>query len=118
MNPSIFRAYDIRGLYPDDLPSELGASIGSEFIALLKKKYSLKAEDLKVVIGYDVRHGSRPLAEVLQQSLGGSGASVTDIGLVSTDMIYFAVGALGYDAGIMVTASHNPKEYAGIKFVG
>jgi phosphomannomutase len=118
INPSVFKAYDVRGVYPDDLNEDAGEPIGEAFVEFLSQKYRVGGDSLKIAVGYDVRRGSLPLAQTLMRSIAFSGANVADVGLVTTDVIYFATALLGFDGGIMVTASHNPKEYTGIKFVG
>jgi len=103
----IFKAYDIRGIYGDTLDEELAASIGHAFVTFLKCR--------KVVIGYDMRPHSKPLFDALANGITDSGADVIDCGMCSTPMLYFAVGTSEADAGIMITASHNPGEWNGFK---
>jgi len=107
IKPSIFKAYDIRGIYPDQLDRETARRIGHAFVQYLSCK--------NVVIGRDMRLSSPVLLEHLTQGITDAGCDVIDIGLCSTDALYFTVGKYGYDAGIMITASHNPKEYNGFK---
>lgn len=118
INSDIFRAYDIRGKYPDDLYPKLAESITQEFVELLRRKYSVKAPDLKIVVGRDGRLAAPIIQQAVINGLSLTGVQAINIDLVSTDMIYFAVGKYQYDGGIMITASHNPKEYIGLKFVG
>jgi len=106
---SCFKAYDIRGKVPDELDQELAFKIGQAYVSFLKAE--------RVVVGYDVRLSSKDLTAALSQGLTASGAEVLDIGLCGTEEVYFATGALRADGGIMVTASHNPAEYNGMKFV-
>jgi len=106
---SIFKAYDIRGVYPKEINEELAYRIGRAFVSFLKPK--------TVVIGRDVRLSSDSLFKALAKGITEQGADVIDIGLASTPMMYFANANYGYDAGIMITASHNPKEYNGFKMV-
>lgn len=103
----IFKAYDIRGVYGEALNEELAVKIGRAFVTFLKCK--------KVVIGRDMRPHSQPLFESLCEGLTVQGADVIDLGLCSSPMSYYANGTLGADAGIMITASHNPGEYNGFK---
>ena len=117
-NPAIFRAYDIRGIYPHDVHVEHIPRIAEEFAMLLSRKYQTAVEKLTIVVGRDIRHGGDTLARAFIESAQSTGISVIDAGLISTDMMYFAVGHFGYDGGVIVTASHNPKEYNGLKFVG
>jgi phosphomannomutase len=103
----IFKAYDIRGIYGTTLTPELAHKIGRAFVTFLKCK--------KVVIGRDMRPHSKNLFEALTDGLTLQGASVIDVGVCSTPMSYFANGLLGADASIMITASHNPGEWNGMK---
>jgi phosphomannomutase len=104
-----FKAYDIRGRVPDELNEDLAFKIGQAFVAFLKARH--------VVVGYDIRLSSPSLKAALSQGLKSCGADVLDIGQCGTEEVYFATGALKTDGGIMVTASHNPAEYNGMKFV-
>lgn len=106
---SIFKAYDVRGIYPTELNEEIAYNVGKAFVSLIKPK--------NVVIGRDMRLSSDSLFNSLAKGITEMGADVIEIGLCSSDMVYFAVGHYEYDAGIMITASHNPKEYNGLKFV-
>jgi len=104
-----FKAYDIRGKVPSELDAELAYKIG-----LAYAKY-IDAE--KIVIGRDVRRSSDALFEALKRALNDNGVDVIDLGLCGTEMVYYATPALDADGGIMITASHNPPEYNGMKFV-
>jgi phosphomannomutase len=104
---SIFKAYDIRGIYGKDLTEPLAEKIGRSFATFLKCK--------KVVVGHDMRPHSQPLFKALAAGLMKQGVEVINIGLCSTPMTYFANGKLGADASIMITASHNPGEWNGFK---
>lgn len=106
---SCFKAYDVRGRVPEELDEDLAFKIGQAFVAFLKAS--------RVVVGYDVRLSSKDLTAALSQGLTTGGAEVLNIGLCGTEEVYFATGALKADGGIMVTASHNPAEYNGMKFV-
>ncbi|MDZ4774856.1 MAG: phosphomannomutase/phosphoglucomutase [Planctomycetota bacterium] len=103
----IFKAYDIRGLYPKELDATLARKIGSAFARLLGAK--------KLVIGRDMRTHSPELAAAVIEGARDAGADVVDIGLASTPMAYFAIGSIPSDGGLNVTASHNPGEYNGMK---
>ena len=105
----IFKAYDIRGLSPSELDAPLSRRIGMAFIDYLKAK--------NIVIGRDMRDTSPDLAAAFIEGARSRGANVVDIGMVSTDMLYYAVASQGKDGGAMLTASHNPKQYNGIKLV-
>lgn len=108
INPAIFKAYDIRGVFPKHLNEDIAYRIGRAFVTLL--------DATKVVIGYDMRTSSPALFAALVRGVTEQGASVIDIGLVSSDMFYYATGTTGLP-GIVVTASHNPPEYNGFKMV-
>ncbi|MDA8016404.1 MAG: phosphomannomutase/phosphoglucomutase [Thermoanaerobaculia bacterium] len=111
----IFKAYDVRGLYPSQLHDELAYQIGLAYRAVLDED-DLRHGGGKIVVGRDMRPHSVPLQQRLIEGLRDSGLHVVDIGLATTPMNYFAVGHLGASGGIQVTASHNPAEYNGIKF--
>ena len=104
-----FGAYDIRGIYPDTVNEELAYRIGRVFPSLFDAK--------KVAVGHDIRLSGPSLTEALERGLTEAGCDVIDIGQCGTEMIYFTTAHLGLDGGIMITASHNPKEYNGMKFV-
>jgi phosphomannomutase len=106
MDPAIFKAYDIRGTYPDQLNEEITYRIGRAFVTFL-------GED-KMTVGRDMRLSSPDLSRAFIEGATDQGADVTDIGLCSTDMLYFASGILDR-SGAMFTASHNPKDYNGLK---
>jgi len=103
-----FKAYDVRGRVPDELSPPLAEFIGRAYAALIKPR--------KVAVGYDIRLTSPELAARLCNGLTDSGVDVIDIGMVGTEEVYFAVGSLELDGGVMITASHNPKDYNGMKF--
>lgn len=107
INESIFKSYDIRGIYPSELNEEQAYLIGRAF--------ARKSGAKKVTVGSDMRLSGPALKRELIRGITDEGADVKDIGLVPIDAIYFAVGKLGDEAGIMITASHNPKEYNGFK---
>jgi len=104
-----FKAYDIRGRVPEELNEEMAYRIGRAFCEILSAE--------KVVVGRDIRLSSRPLAEALIHGLTDAGCDVADIGLCGTEQVYFATSHLALDGGIMVTASHNPQNYNGMKLV-
>lgn len=114
-NPSIFKAYDIRGIYQKDLDEETAYQLGLAYIELLKKDSKNKKSDFKIVVGSDMRLSSSSLKKHLIKGLLDAGANVIDIGLTSTPTFYFAVAKYKYNGGIMVSASHNPKEWNGFK---
>lgn len=104
-----FKAYDIRGKVPSELNTDLAYKIGRAFARYVNAK--------KVVVGYDVRKSSLEICEALINGLTDAGSNVVNIGLCGTEMIYFSTPYLNADGGIMITASHNPPEYNGMKFV-
>ena len=103
----VFKAYDVRGLYPEQLDEDLARSIGRAFIGLTGAG--------SLAIGQDMRPSSAPMADALGEGATSQGADVVRVGLCSTDMLYYVSGALDV-AGIMLTASHNPSQYNGLKF--
>ena len=109
MNWEVFRAYDIRGIYPTDIDEEAYYRIAKGYVHLFKPK--------TMVVGMDARQSSPPLKASLVRGFLDAGVDVIDIGEITTDMIYFAVGAYDYSGGVVVSASHNPKEYNGMKMV-
>ena len=109
LDPKVFKAYDVRGIYPAELDEDGAYRIGRAYVDVFAPK--------SVAVGRDMRLSSPAMAEGMIHGAAEAGADVVDVGLVGTEMIYFAVDALGLDGGVMVTASHNPKEYTGMKIV-
>lgn len=109
MNWEVFRAYDIRGVYPTDIDEEAYYRIAKAYVYLFKPT--------TMVVGMDARLSSPQLKASLTKGFLDSGVDVIDIGEITTDMLYYAVGASDYSGGIVVSASHNPKEYNGMKMV-
>ena len=109
MDPGIFKAYDIRGVYPDTINAEVAYKIAQAYAKFLNPK--------TVVVARDVRLSGPEVLAAVKQGLMDHGVSVIDIGMVTTDTMYFGVVHTGADGGLMVTASHNPKEYNGMKLV-
>ncbi len=109
LDPSAFKAYDVRALYPSQLDEEGAYAIGRAFVEQFEPK--------RIAVGRDVRLSSPSMAEAVISGAADGGADVADLGLVGTEMVYFATDKLGLDGGIMVTASHNPKQYTGMKIV-
>ena len=109
LEPQAFKAYDIRGIYPTELDEEGAYAIGLAFVE--------QFEPREIAVGHDMRVSSPAMAEALIRGAAEGGADVLDVGMVGTEMLYFAVGELELDGGVAVTASHNPKEYTGMKIV-
>ncbi|MDP3965178.1 MAG: phosphomannomutase/phosphoglucomutase [bacterium] len=113
VEPSIFKAYDIRGLYPSEVNADVAYAIARAYATLMLAEANGKR--LRIAVGSDARLSSPELKANLIRGLTDSGLDVEDIGLVSTPTFYFSVGYFGYDGGIQVSASHNPKEWNGFK---
>src|SRR3954469_20231247 len=109
INADIFKAYDVRGVYPGEVNEEGARAIGAAFVAYLKAK--------RIAVGRDMRLSSPALAAAFIEGATSQGADIVDYGMIPTDMLYFAVARDGHDGGVQVTASHNPKQYNGMKMV-
>lgn len=116
MKKEIFKAYDIRGIYPEEIDEDAVTRIGQAYVRFLSKEWE-GVKDKTVVIGCDVRESSPILKQALIEGITSQGVNVIDIGTISTDMIYFAAATLNVDGGITISASHNPAEYNGLKMV-
>jgi phosphomannomutase len=117
LDPGIFKAYDIRGLYGEQIDGEAALQIGRAFARVLSKLSGKAATELRVGLGRDMRLTAPELAARYREGLLMEGASVLDAGQVGSEMLYFLVGSRGLDGGLMCTASHNPKAYTGAKLV-
>jgi phosphomannomutase len=113
IDQSIFKAYDIRGVYPDTINEELAYKIAQAYIHFINPE----GKKLNIVMGRDVRTSGPQLSEAMKKGILDCGCNVIEIGLASTDMMYFAVANYGYDGGLQITASHNPREFNGVKMV-
>jgi phosphomannomutase len=109
LDPKVFKAYDIRGIYPSELDEEGAYAIGRAYVEHFQPK--------RIAVGRDMRLSAPAMTAATIRGAVDAGAEVADLGLVGTEMVYCAVGELGLDGGIAVTASHNPKEYTGMKIV-
>src|SRR6188472_3560227 len=107
--PSVFKAYDVRGIVPDELDAEGAYALACAYVAAFEPKV--------MVVGRDMRLSSPDIAAAAIRGAADSGADVVDLGQTGTEMLYFAVGEYGYEGGVQVTASHNPKQYNGVKMV-
>ena len=122
MNPGIFKAYDIRGVYPDQLKEEDAWKIGcatARFLRSLLRGYERgQTASQSLCVGRDMRTHSEALAKALIDGMNSTGANVIDIGMIDTPQMYFAINHLGTCGGVQVTASHNPAKYNGFKISG
>jgi phosphomannomutase len=109
LDPKVFKAYDIRGIYPADIDEDGAYAVGRAYVE--------QFEPGRIAVGRDMRASSPAMAEAFAEGAKDAGAEVLDLGMVGTEMVYFAVGDLGLGGGVAVTASHNPKEYTGMKIV-
>jgi phosphomannomutase len=110
LDPGVFKAYDVRGIHGRDLDEDGAYAIGRAYV----EQFELG----RIAVGHDMRESSPAMARAAIEGASDGGADVLELGLVGTEMLYFAVGSLDLDGGIAVTASHNPKEYTGMKIVG
>ena len=109
LEPKVFQAYDVRGIYRSDVDEDGAYAIGRAYVE--------QFEPRRIAVGRDMRLSSPSMAAAVIEGAADGGAAVVDLGMVGTEMVYFGVGELGLDGGVMVTASHNPKEYTGMKIV-
>jgi phosphomannomutase len=109
LDPAVFKAYDVRGIYPSELDETGAYAVGRAYVE--------QFEPRRVAVGRDMRLSSPSIARAVIEGAADGGADVSDLGMIGTEMLYFAVGELGLDGGIAVTASHNPKQYTGMKIV-
>ena len=105
LDPKVFKAYDVRGVYPSELDEEGAYAIGRAYVEVFEPK--------RIAVGRDMRVSSPSMAEALMRGAANAGSELTDIGMVGTEMLYFAVGELGFDGGVAVTASTIPRSSPG-----
>ena len=117
VDPSIFKAYDVRGIYPDQIDEELAYRIGRGFARVLSELQDTPVPELSVAVGHDMRLSAPAMSERYAAGIADEGADVLDIGLAATEMVYWTVGSRDLDGGLVCTASHNPKAYTGAKLV-
>jgi phosphomannomutase len=117
VDESIFKAYDVRGIHPDQMDEELAYRIGRGFARVLGDLQDIAVSDLRVGVGRDMRLTAPQMSEAYVRGLADEGAQVLDIGMVGTEMLYWTVGSRELDGGLMCTASHNPASYTGAKLV-
>ena len=109
LDPKVFKAYDVRGIHPSELDEAGAYAIGRAYVE--------QFEPNRIAVGHDMRESSPAMAEAVMKGAADGGAEIKNIGLIGTEMLYFGVGDLDLDGGVTVTASHNPKEYTGMKIV-
>src|SRR5438045_9069326 len=109
LNPDIFKAYDVRGVYPGEVNEDAARAIGAAFVVYLKAK--------RIAVSRDMRLSSPSLAKAFIDGATSQGADVVDYGMMATDMLYFAVAADGLDGGAEISASNNPGRANGMKIV-
>jgi len=109
LNPEIFKAYDVRGVYPGEINEDAARAIGAAFVVYLKAR--------RIAVSRDMRLSSPSLAGAFIDGAVSQGCDVVDYGMMATDMLYFAVARDAHDGGVQITASHNPKQYNGMKMV-
>src|SRR3954465_13234231 len=114
----IFKAYDVRGLYGEEIDGDTAEAIGRALARVLARLNGKPARELRVGLGRDMRLSAPELAARYRDGLASEGAHVIDAGMVGTEMLYWLVGAHELDGGLMCTASHNPAAYTGAKLVG
>jgi phosphomannomutase len=117
MDESIFKAYDVRGKYPDQMDEALAYRIGRAFPHVLSELEGTPVDEIRVAVGRDMRLSAPAMAEQYARGIAEAGADVLDIGMVGTEMLYWTVGSRELDGGLMCTASHNPAAYTGAKLV-
>jgi phosphomannomutase len=117
MDLGIFKAYDVRGLYGEQIDGDVAEQVGRAFARVLGGLRGMATSDLRVGLGRDMRLTAPELAGRYRDGLVAEGVHVLDAGMVGTEMLYFLVGSRDLDGGLMCTASHNPKAYTGVKLV-
>jgi phosphomannomutase len=117
IDSGIFKAYDVRGLYPDQLDEEVAYRIGRAFARVLAEAEEKDPRELRVAVGRDMRLSAPAMSERYMQALRDAGADVLDIGMAATEVLYYTVGSRDLDGGLACTASHNPRPYTGAKMV-
>src|SRR4029079_14313151 len=109
LDQAIFKAYDVRGVYPGEINEAAARAIGAALVVYLDATH--------LAVGRDMRLSSPDLAAAVIDGITSQGCDVVDYGEIATDMLYFAVARDGHDGGVQITASHNPKQYNGMKMV-
>src|SRR3954469_5599965 len=117
VDPGIFKAYDVRGLYGEQIDADVAYRIARAYVRVLADLEGKQPGELQVGLGRDMRLTAPELSERYREGMRDEGATVHDVGMVGTEMLYFTVGHRDLDGGLMCTASHNPKPYTGAKLV-
>jgi phosphomannomutase len=117
IDPSIFKAYDVRGIYPEQMDEDLAYRIGRGFARVLSDFQETPVHELSVAVGRDMRLSAPGMGDRYAAGIADEGADVLDIGMAATEMVYWTVGSRDLDGGLVCTASHNPKAYTGAKLV-
>ena len=117
MDPSIFKAYDVRGTHPDQMDEDVAYRVGHAFARVIADGEGAAPSELTLGLGRDMRLSAPAMAASYADGMRDTGANVLDVGMVGTEMLYFAVGSRDLAGGLMCTASHNPKAYTGAKLV-
>jgi phosphomannomutase len=117
VDPSIFKAYDVRGIYPDQMDEDVAYRLGRGFARVISDLEGKPVDDLRIGVGHDMRLSAPSMTERYVDGIRDEGAHVLEAGLVGTEQLYFLVGSEDLDGGLMCTASHNPKAYTGAKLV-
>jgi phosphomannomutase len=118
VDPSIFKAYDLRGIYGEQFDEAVARQVGRAFARVIAEREGKAPAELKLGLGRDMRLSAPAMAAAYREGMLAEGASVLDAGMVGTEMLYYLVGSRDLDGGVMCTASHNPKPYTGAKLVG
>src|SRR5579875_2812424 len=118
VDPEVFKAYDVRGRYGEQLDERAARAIGRAFARVIAEREGKAPAELELGLGRDMRLSAPSMAEAYREGMLAEGATVIDAGMVATEMLYFLVGSRELDGGLMCTASHNPKAYTGAKLVG
>jgi phosphomannomutase len=118
LDPAIFKAYDLRGIYGEQFDEAAARTIGRAFTRVIAEREGKTSAELRLGLGRDMRLSAPSMADAYREGMLAEGATVLDAGMVGTEMLYFLVGSRELDGGVMCTASHNPKAYTGAKLVG
>src|ERR671930_819747 len=117
VDAGIFKAYDVRGIYPDQLDEDIAYRVGRAFARVIADMEDTRPSELELAVGRDMRLSAPDMAARYIEGIRDEGAAVLDVGQVGTEMLYFTVGSRDLPGGLMCTASHNPKAYTGAKIV-